>query len=229
MSVSNTPAASSSSLGTVSAVTSGLVSDTQNQFLSLLVTQLQNQDPLNPMDNAEVTSQIAQLSTVNGINQLNSTLLSLSGQMDVSQSMQAAGLIGKTVLVPGNKISLGTDTADPNTKRATAFGVDLVSGASQVTVTILDASGKAVRQMNLGAQPAGVLSLAWDGSGDGGAALSDGAYTFQVGATDANSAQVSATALSSGTVDNVSYGSAGVQVNLGLAGSAALSDVRQIM
>src|SRR5690606_32814066 len=73
---------------------------TQEQFLTLLVTQLQNQDPLNPMDNAEVTSQIAQLSTVNGINQLNNTLLALSGQMDLSQSMQAANLIGKEVLVP---------------------------------------------------------------------------------------------------------------------------------
>ena len=233
MSVSNTSAAASaatsSTLGAVSTDTSGLVSDTQNQFLSLLVTQLQNQDPLNPMDNAEVTSQIAQLSTVNGINQLNSTLLSLSGQMDVSQSMQAAGLIGKTVLVPGSKISLGTDATDPTRKQATAFGVDLVSDATQVTVSILDASGKAVRQMNLGAHAAGVLSLSWDGTGDGGAALPDGAYTFQVGATAADGSQVAANALAAGTVDNVSYGSAGVKVDLGLAGSAALSDVKQIM
>lgn len=229
MSVSNTSVASSSTLGSVSAGTSGLVSDTQSQFLSLLVTQLRNQDPLNPMDNAEVTSQIAQLSTVNGINQLNSTLLALSGQMDVSQSMQAAGLIGKTVLVPGNKISLGTNASDPARKQATPFGVDLVSPATQVTVSILDASGKAVRQMNLGPQPAGVLSLSWDGSGDGGAALSDGAYTFQVGASDAASGQIAANALTSGTVDNVSYGSAGVRVDLGLAGTAALSDVKQIM
>jgi flagellar basal-body rod modification protein FlgD len=229
MSVSNTSAASSSTLGAIGTNTTGLVSDTQNQFLSLLVTQLRNQDPLNPMDNAEVTSQIAQLSTVNGINQLNSTLLALSGQMDVSQSMQAAGLIGKTVLVPGNKISLGTDAADPTRKQATAFGVDLVSGASQVTVTILDGSGKAVRQMQLGPQSAGVLSLAWDGTGDGGVALPDGAYTFQVGASAADSTQVAANALRAGTVDNVSYGSAGVRVDLGLAGSANLSDVKQIM
>jgi flagellar basal-body rod modification protein FlgD len=234
MSVSNTSAASSSTLGAIGTNTTGLVSDTQNQFLTLLVTQLRNQDPLNPMDNAEVTSQIAQLSTVNGINQLNSTLLALSGQMDVSQSMQAAGLIGKTVLVPGNKISLGTDATDPTRKQATAFGVDLVSDASQVTVTILDGSGKAVRQMKLGHQSAGVLSLAWDGTGDGGAALPDGAYTFQVGAVQlgasaADATQVAANALSSGTVDNVSYGSAGVKVDLGLAGSAALSDVKQIM
>src|SRR3546814_1667878 len=90
--------------------TNSLMGDTQDRFLTLLVTQLQNQDPLNPMDNAQVTSQIAQLSTVNGINQLNTTLLALSGQMDVSQSMQADGLIGKEVLVPGSKSSLGGET-----------------------------------------------------------------------------------------------------------------------
>src|SRR3546814_2899717 len=100
-----------------------MMSDTQNQFLSLLVTQLQNQDPLNPMDNAEVTSQIAQLSTVNGITQLNNTLLALTGQMDVSQSMQAANLIGKGVLVPGTKVALGSDPDDPTIKQATPFEI----------------------------------------------------------------------------------------------------------
>src|SRR5690606_7689484 len=101
------------------ASTQSLMDSTQDRFLTLLVTQLRNQDPLNPMDNAEVTSQIAQLSTVNGINQLNNTLLALSGQMNVSQSMQAANLIGKAVLVPGDKIRLGSDPSDPSVKEAT--------------------------------------------------------------------------------------------------------------
>src|SRR3546814_11805675 len=94
-------------MAAANASTNSLMGDTQDRFLTLLVTQLQNQDPLNPMDNAQVTSQIAQLSTVNGINQLKTTLLALSGQMDVSQSMPAAGLTGKEVLVRGSKISLG--------------------------------------------------------------------------------------------------------------------------
>src|SRR5690606_24999100 len=115
---------------------SDLTSATQSQFLTLLVTQLQNQDPLNPMDNAQVTSQIAQLSTVSGINQLNNTLLGLSGQMDMSQSMQAANLIGKEVLVPGEKISVGSSVVDGvATQVTTPFGVDLISDASRMVVT----------------------------------------------------------------------------------------------
>src|SRR5699024_5328398 len=92
-----------------SAQNQDIMDSTQDRFLTLLVTQLRNQDPLSPIDNAQVTSQTAQLSTVNGIKQLNNTLLALSGQMDISQSMQAANLIGKSTLVPGTKVSLGSD------------------------------------------------------------------------------------------------------------------------
>lgn len=84
------------------------MAETEDRFLTMLITQLRNQDPLNPMDNAQVTTQMAQMSTVAGIQQLNNTLLAVAGQMDVSQSMQAANLIGKQVLVPGSKVSLGT-------------------------------------------------------------------------------------------------------------------------
>lgn len=85
----------------------------QDQFLTLLVTQLRNQDPLNPMENAELTSQLAQISTVEGINNLKNTMLAISGQIDVSQSMDAVSMIGKGVLMPGDKVSLGTDPNDP--------------------------------------------------------------------------------------------------------------------
>ncbi len=204
---------------------------TQEQFLTLLVTQLQNQDPLNPMDNAEVTSQIAQLSTVNGINQLNNTLLALSGQMDLSQSMQAANLIGKEVLVPGEKISLGSSVVDGvTTQVATPFGVDLISDAAKVVVTILDASGKAVRQMELeDPQSAGVLTLQWDGKDDAGLPVGDGAYTVQVAATDAEGQLVASEALTSGRVSSVAYASTGLQLELGLAGTYSLFDIRKIM
>jgi len=211
------------------ASTNSLMGDTQDRFLTLLVTQLRNQDPLNPMDNAEVTSQIAQLSTVNGINQLNNTLLALSGQMDVSQSMQAAGLIGRSVLVPGTKVSLGSHPDDPSQKESTPFGVDLISPASNVTVTVLDASGKAVRQIKLGPQPAGVISVGWDGKGDGGSPLNDGAYNIQVAATDADGKPVPAEPLTYGRVSSVDYSSSGLRINLGLAGDFSLLDVRKIM
>jgi len=218
--------AASAALAAAGHQTNSLMGDTQDRFLTLLVTQLQNQDPLNPMDNAQVTSQIAQLSTVNGINQLNNTLLALSGQMDVSQSMQAASLIGKDVLVPGSKVSLG---GEGDAKVATPFGVDIMSPAAKVTVTILDAGGKAVRKIELDPQPAGVLTLEWDGKADGGAVMPNGAYTVQVAATDAEGAAVSVGALTYGKVSSVAYSSNGLQLDLGLAGTHSLLDIRKIM
>ena len=90
----------SSTTAATSAISTSQVAATQDRFLKLLVTQLQNQDPLNPMDNAAVTSQMAQLSTVNGIDQLNSTVQALSASMATSQSLQATSMIGHAALVP---------------------------------------------------------------------------------------------------------------------------------
>lgn len=207
-----------------------LIDETQERFLTLLITQLKNQDPLNPLDNAEVTSQIAQLSTVNGITQLNNTLLALSGQLDVSQSMQAAALIGKGVLVPGEKIKLGTSNDDPSVREATPFGIDLISGASEITVTIVDANGKAVRTIKVDPQDsAGVLSLTWDGKDDAGADVPDGAYRVKVSAVDADGKAVPAEALTYGKVQSVAYTAEGLRLDLGLAGPVSLLDIRKVM
>lgn len=212
-------------MGMAGAQTQGIMGETQDRFLTLLVTQLRNQDPLNPLDNAQVTSQIAQMSTVNGINQLNNTLLALTGQMDVSQSMQAAALIGKEVLVPGGKVLLGSGEAG---KTATPFGLDLHRGATETVVSILDSSGKAVRTFNLGAKESGVYSLDWDGLDDQSQALSDGSYTVKVTATN-DGQPVTAEPLSYGKVSSVAYTAAGLKLDLGLAGSHSLLDIRKIM
>jgi len=212
------------------AATQNLANETQERFLTLLVTQLQNQDPLNPMDNAEVTSQIAQLSTVNGITQLNNTLLALSGQIDVSQSMQAAALIGKGVLVPGEKIKLGSDPDDPSIRESTPFGVDLMSGASKIVVTIVDSNGKAVRDIELDPQEnAGVLSLDWDGKDNNGMDVPDGAYRIKVKASDAEGEEVAAETLTYGKVGSVAYTAEGLRLDLGLAGPVSLLDIRKVM
>lgn len=223
-SATNNPNAAA--LAAANSKSNDLMGETQDRFLTLLVTQLQNQDPLNPMDNAQVTSQIAQMSTVSGITQLNNTLLALAGQMDVSQSMQAAGLIGKDVLVPGTKISTGTVEGVTHT---TPFGVDVISDAANVKVNIMDATGKVVRTIDLGKQDVGVVSVEWDGKDDLGGAVNDGAYTISVAATDANGAPVSADALTHGKVGSVAYTSNGLMLDLGLAGKYSLLDLRRIM
>lgn len=208
------------------AATQSLLADTQERFLTLLITQLQNQDPLNPMDNDQITSQVAQLSTVTGINQLNQTLLALSGQLDVSQSMQAAGLIGKEILVPGTKIAVGTGEQGT---QVTPFGMELLSNAAGGKVNIVDNAGKVVRTIEFENYSAGVHSIEWDGRDDAGVTVPDGAYTVQITAFDASEAPVSVGALTSGRVSSVASSKNGVMLDLGLAGSFLLSDVRKIM
>jgi len=209
------------------AQTDNLTKNTQDRFLMMLMTQLKNQDPLNPMDNAQVTTQMAQLSTVNGINQLNNTLLALSGQLDVGQSMQAAALIGKGVLIPGDKVALGV--AGDGTLETTPVGVDLVRPAGKLIVSVVNDSGQVVRKMELENQSAGVLTLEWDGCDDAGNAAPAGKYRIQVAAMNEEGEAVPATALTYGKVESIAYTSEGLRLEMGLAGSASLLDLRKIM
>ena len=128
-------------------------SGSEAQFLKLLTTQLQNQDPLNPMDNAQLTSQIAQINTVSGITTLNSTVTSLSGQFMQMQALQSESLVGKDVVVPGNKLDIDGTTAQG------AFSLD--TPADAVKVDMINSSGVVVGTMNLGKQAAGKHGFEW--------------------------------------------------------------------
>ncbi len=198
----------------------GSANETQDRFLKLLVTQMKNQDPLNPMDNAQVTSQMAQLSTVSGIDKLNATLESLAAGQMANQSLQAAALIGHHVLVPGSSLTLEGGNA--------WFGVDLPQSADQVVVTVRDMSGKALHTLDLGPQAAGTVALHWDGVTDSGAAAASGAYSFSVDALQGDR-KIEANALSLVRVDGVTQGKDGAMLSLGGGTMAALSDVKQIL
>jgi len=227
--ITSSSTATDVALAQASTASSSAAQSIQDQFLTLLVTQLQNQDPLNPMDNAELTSQMAQISTVEGITNLSNVMLAISGQIDVSQSMNAISLIGKGVLVPGAKIALGTNPEDGTVREATPFGVDLQGDAAKVTVKILDASGAAVRTVELSNQETGVLTFEWDGKTDSGADAADGSYTVSVSAVDADGKQVGAEALTYGMVNSVAYSTEGLRLDLGLAGQASMLDVRKVI
>ena len=95
----------------------------RESFLRLLTTQLQNQDPLKPLENHEMTSQIAQINTVSGIEQLNQTLMAITGQIDTNRALQASALIGKGVLVPGDKVML--EQGEEGELFTTPFGIEL--------------------------------------------------------------------------------------------------------
>lgn len=194
--------------------------DQQQTFLNLLVTQLKNQDPLNPMDNAQMTSQLAQMNTATGIAQLNTTLNSLVSDIATSQSMQAASLIGKNVLVPGKNLTLSSGTA--------YAGINLASAADQVTVNIYDSKGALVSTENLGAQSAGVLDVAWDGTTSSGSKAADGNYTFTVSAVQGGNS-VTVSPLQVGTVSALVRSGTDFQLDLGTLGRVNYSDVQQVL
>lgn len=210
---------STGALGTLTSAT-GSSADSEQRFLKLLVTQLNNQDPLNPLDNAQLTSQLAQMSTVSGIEKLNGAFQSLLAQSGSSQVLQSASLIGRTVLVPGNELALKQGVAAP-------FAVDVTGAADSVNVTITNAAGEAVRSYDLGALPPGVRTLSWDGLGDEGVPVAEGSYTLNVGALGGASA-VAATALTYANVSSVAQGAAGVSLDLESGRKVSLGDVRLI-
>ncbi|WP_343586412.1 flagellar hook assembly protein FlgD [Herbaspirillum sp.] len=205
----------------------------QNRFLTLLIAQMKNQDPSNPMDNSQLTTQMAQLSTVSGISQLNTTLSTLMGNLNSSQALQSANMIGHSVLAPGNGIQLTSDTVKAadgteTTTQKAVFGVQLDSSASSVTVTIKDSKGAVVRTMDLGTQAAGAVPVIWDGTNDAGGKAADGSYTFTVTAANGG-APVNVTALAFGTVASVSTASDGIKLNVSNIGTIKPTDVVQIL
>ena len=124
-----------------------------DRFLKLLVAQMQNQDPLSPMDNAQVTSQMAQINTVSGIEKLNTSVQGLSGQFVQMQALQGATLVGHDVVVPGDFLSINSGVAQG--------GFELGSAADNVTVEVLAPSGKVLDTINLGAQASGLHGFDW--------------------------------------------------------------------
>jgi flagellar basal-body rod modification protein FlgD len=205
---------------TSSVLSASSASSMQNEFLTMLVAQLKNQDPLNPMDNSQITAQMAALSTVQGITDLNTTMQSMATSFSNGQMSQAANLIGQNVLVPGNTVVPGTS--------GSAIGMSLPSAASQVVVTIQDSAGQTVRTMNLGAQSSGKQLFSWDGQTDSGGQAAAGTYTFQIKATEGGTA-IQAQPLSVGQVSGVLNGGTGIQLQINNVGTVNYSDVQEVL
>ncbi len=224
---------SSSSTSNSSSLDNNSPDAIQNRFLTLLIAQMKNQDPSNPMDNSQLTTQMAQLSTVSGISQLNNSLSTLMSNLNSSQALSTANMIGHSVLAPGNSIQLTSDTTKDasgteTTSQKAVFGVNLSGTASSVVVTIKDSTGAVVHTTDLGTQAAGVVPVIWDGSNDTGGKVADGNYTFTVSASN-NGTAVSASTLSFGTVSSVSTASDGVKLNVTNVGTIKPTDVVQIL
>lgn len=211
MAVSSTSSASSAT--TELAAQAGSTAGASDRFLKLLVAQMQNQDPLNPMDNAQVTSQMAQIQTVTGIEKLNTTVAGLNSQFVQMQALQGASLVGRDVIVPGNQLDIRDGTAQG--------GFELTSAADAVKVEILSASGQVVDTVQLGAQSSGMHSFDWAA----GTATNDSGLRFRVTATRGGVAS-KATTLMRDTVDAVSTSGTGFSLELARSGSVGYADVK---
>ena len=204
---------------TASSSGKGSVKEMEDRFMTLFLAQLRNQDPLNPMENAEMTSQLAQMNMVSGLEDLNKQMQTLLGSYNESLSLQAANLIGKNVLVPGKETTL--------TKDGALFGVDFAGPADKVEVIISDANGKEVARQSLGQQEAGSMAFYWDGKGLDGKALEPGKYSFSVTAS-LDGQKVDATPLQAGAVSALVRGKNGFELEIAGLGSVGLDQVKQV-
>jgi flagellar basal-body rod modification protein FlgD len=195
------------------------VNEIEDRFLKLLVTQLKNQDPMNPMENAEMTMQLAQMSTVEGINNLNASMESLLSGYQSAQTLQATALIGRQVLTEGDVMSLADGLA--------GGAVELASAADKVTVKVLDGAGRVIDTIDLGAQAAGELRFAWDGTDAAGNVMPNGSYRFAVSA-EAGGSGVGTTQYALVAVNSVRLLDGRVSLELSGIGERDLDQVRQI-
>jgi flagellar basal-body rod modification protein FlgD len=186
---------------------------TSDRFLKLLVAQMKNQDPLSPMDNAQVTSQMAQINTVSGIEQLNKTVTSLSSQFTQLQALQGTALVGHAVVVPGNKMQI-VDSVGQG-------GFELSAGADQVKVEVLSPGGQVVDTMNLGPQAAGVHSFSWPA----GTSTTASGLTFRVTGTTGTTS-TAATTLTTDLVTAVTTSGNVFNLELANAGTVPYSSVK---
>jgi flagellar basal-body rod modification protein FlgD len=209
----NPYAALSTGTASTSSTSSTDAAGSTDRFLKLLVTQLQNQDPLNPMDNAQITSQMAQISTVNGISQLNTTVAGLNSQFVQMQALQGATLVGHDITVQGSRVDVQSGSG--------VGGFELAGAADSVKVQILSPAGIVVDTLDLGAESSGRHGFDWTATN-----VADGAdYTFRVVAKS-GAAAVSATPLMLDRVTAVKSTSSGLVLETQNSGDVAYADVK---
>jgi flagellar basal-body rod modification protein FlgD len=210
-------AVSSSNLSTATSVAGQTSAQEQSdRFMKLLVAQLNNQDPMNPMDNAEMTSQMAQINTVSGIQTLNESVKSLSSQFASMQLLQATSMIGHEALTPGNTVSVHAGVGKG--------AVNLSSNADKVTVQVRSPGGQLLDTIELGAKGTGRHSFEWNAASYTGA----GAPTFTVAASSAGKS-VTATTLRRDTITGVDNAASGISVALRSGGTAAYNTIQAIL
>lgn len=195
----------------------------QTEFLELMLTQMQNQDPTNPMESGDFLAQLAQFGTVNGITELQKSFDALSDQLQSNQALQASTLVGRSVLVEGN-------TTQYEQGQAMKAAVNVDASIDNLQIAIYDASGQQVQQLNLGVQAPGTVNFAWDGKDAEGNDMPSGQYIIEAVAQGAGDSY-SLNTLINAKVESVTLPSGGSDplLNLGSAGLISINQVSEVM
>lgn len=195
----------------------------QEQFLQLMTTQLNHQDPFKPMDNGQFLGQIAQFGTVNGINELLKSFDTFSGNIQSGQALQASNLIGRDVLANTNQGWLDAGGS-------VTGAVNLDTSVNNMSVNIYSSNGDLVNKVDLGPQAAGLVGFNWNGNNLDGQAMPAGRYRFEVEVNQAGKTQTLDPSMAA-RVSSLSLGTAGspMQVELEHLGQFAFSDIKQIL
>ena len=180
----------------------------KDDFLTLLVAQLQNQDPLNPSESTEFTAQLAQFSSLEQLQNVNDTLGNFEVYQSTLNNIQSSGFIGKTVTAAGDSLTVQNGEAG-------SIEFDLSESSDNVYVKIYDAMGEYVADIEAGSLANGKHTIEWDATDDNGAAVSDGTYTFEIMATDEDGNSVASTSFISGQVTGINYESGETKLLLG--------------
>lgn len=193
----------------------------KDQFMNLMLAQLNNQDPLNPTDNTQFLAQLAQFSSLEQMQNLNTSVNNFATQFRSQQALQASAMVGRSVVAQSSTATLGASG------KISGYA-DLSNATDDLKVQILDSSGSLVKTMDLGQQSAGQVAFNWDGTDQSGNTMPPGTYAMNaIASTGSGSEQVST--LISANVNSVSIGSDGsVTLNLADMGSVPMSSVTQI-
>ncbi|MCP5161701.1 MAG: flagellar hook assembly protein FlgD [Hahellaceae bacterium] len=193
----------------------------KNEFMELMVAQLNNQNPLEPQDNGEFISQLAQFSSLEEMQKVSGSVDTFATQYRSTQALQASAMVGRSVLVNTTSAPLGVDGRMSGV-------VDLASSTSDLKLSVYNGSGELIRTVDMGQQIAGQVAFEWDGKNEEGQSMPSDTYTIKADARyDGNYEQVST--LLSSNVDSVSIAKdGGITLNLASIGAIPLNQVRQI-
>jgi len=195
----------------------------QKDFLELMIAQFENQNPNKPMDNGDFLAQMAQFSTVSGIQEMQKSFNELSSSLVSNQALQASSLVGRQVLVPSDVVEL--------TEQGGMSGaVELTESTSDLVISIQNDAGQLVKRLSMGSQAPGMIKFDWNGTGENGEALPAGKYSMVAEAKTANGQRELQT-LVVVPVESVSLGRAGqsMTLNIGGLGSVGMNAVREIL